>query len=237
MLGFPDQGSPILFRVETLDGRFAPFGNDPKKHPRVCRIRNLLTSEQASPIAEIHDFNWHVFNAVAPTDGLRFVVEGAHFDGKKGQMKVKCFNSSTGEDLWTVLSTRTNGSYGMPVDATGRFLVLQTNTSPTSLLVEMSSGTITQSLPWLPSALGRAAGIFAIAGLPPYRDRGYSLLNHVAGTPLITLGIDTTVSNFTQFNSDGTQLAWGNTDGTVTVCNLREVHDRLKKGGLQWEQE
>jgi hypothetical protein len=59
-------------------------------------------------------------------------------------------------------------------------------------------------------------------------------LDDTSTTPLVTLGIDVVASNFVQFDPRGTQLAWGNADGTVTVCNLEEIRDRLSRAGLQW---
>jgi hypothetical protein len=54
----------------------------------------------------------------------------------------------------------------------------------------------------------------------------------------ITLGIDSRVSsiNTPQFNLAGTHVAWGNTDGTVTVCDLPEINRRLKNVGLDWQE-
>jgi hypothetical protein len=37
-------------------------------------------------------------------------------------------------------------------------------------------------------------------------------------------------------NLAGTHLAWGNADGTVTVCNLREINRRLMEVGLDWQE-
>ena len=237
VLGFPDRRNALLFRVETLDGKLGPFNNaDPREYPRVCRIRNLLTPDTNTPIAEIRDFNYHVFNAAATTDGRRFVVEGLHMTNRESplQLRFKCFNAMTGEDLWTVPSTRGRASGGISVDPTGKLLVFQPTDSLDSVLVEMSSGMINKSLPWQPSALSPGGSLYVVAGSPAYHDRGYSLFSHTGGKALITLGIDTATSNFVQFDHDGTRLAWGNTDGTVTVCNLHVIHARLTNVSLQW---
>jgi WD40 repeat protein len=36
------------------------------------------------------------------------------------------------------------------------------------------------------------------------------------------------------FNSDGRFLAWGNEDGTVSVCDLQEMRQRLGALKLGW---
>jgi hypothetical protein len=37
-----------------------------------------------------------------------------------------------------------------------------------------------------------------------------------------------------QFSRDGRIVAWGEPDGTVSVCNLVEVQRRLAEFGLGW---
>ena len=50
----------------------------------------------------------------------------------------------------------------------------------------------------------------------------------------VTLGIDGGSAVNPQFDRAGNQLAWGNTDGTVTVCDLKEIRERLGSVGLAW---
>jgi WD40 repeat protein len=234
VISFSTRGDPLLFRGETLDGKLGPFNNaHPKDHPRVCRIRDLLSHDTATPVAEIRDFNWHVFNAVATADGRRFVVEGLSGSGGRTHL-VKCFDAVTGGNLWTITSTRNGGSGGMAADSSGRFIAFQTENSPKAALVDLSSGTVTRTLPWLPTAVSLNADLYAVAAPPSYHYRGCSLFNAAEETPLVTLGIDAATSNSIQFDSDGTRLAWGNTDGTVTICNLREIRQWLGRAGLQW---
>jgi hypothetical protein len=37
-----------------------------------------------------------------------------------------------------------------------------------------------------------------------------------------------------QFSRDGLHLAWGNTDGTVSLLDLKEIQRRLAAVGLGW---
>jgi hypothetical protein len=52
--------------------------------------------------------------------------------------------------------------------------------------------------------------------------------------PLITLDIDELRSTCTQFISKGSHVAWGNRDGTVTMCDLEVIWRRLAQTNLWW---
>ncbi|HEV2945825.1 MAG TPA: hypothetical protein VGX70_00520 [Gemmataceae bacterium] len=64
---------------------------------------------------------------------------------------------------------------------------------------------------------------------------GLSLYRRGKAEPLVTLGLESYDFRFSQFNRDGTHVAWGNRDGTVTVCDLPEINRRLREVGLNWE--
>ena len=76
-LAFPEPNRLLLFRVETETGELGPFGTvDPIKHPRVCRVRELFGAEPLKPVAEIRDFNLHVFTSECSPDGKYYAIEG-----------------------------------------------------------------------------------------------------------------------------------------------------------------
>ena len=234
-LGFPDQGHPLLFRVETLDGKLEPFHKvHPTHHPRVCRIRELLSSNLARPVAEIRDFNWHVFNAVAPSDARYFLVHGLHEEAGVKTAMVKAFDGFNGKALWSMPSAITNGWGVFAADPSGRSFIFQTNNSPRSVLARSSSGTVAKTLPWPATAFSSVAGLFAVRGLPSVHGRGYSIFHDTQEAPLVTLGFDEEAASYAQFDLSGNQVAWGNTDGTVTVYNLKEIDGRLGTAELQW---
>lgn len=54
------------------------------------------------------------------------------------------------------------------------------------------------------------------------------------GGPLIDLGIDLASGGEFAFSPDGSMVAWGSHDGTVFVCRLEEVRQRLAEIGLGW---
>ena len=54
--------------------------------------------------------------------------------------------------------------------------------------------------------------------------------------PLVTLGLDFRSSwiAFPTFSTDGSLLAWGDDNGTVYVCHIENVRQRLAEIGLGW---
>ena len=71
------------------------------------------------------------------------------------------------------------------------------------------------------------------AVLSPHQD--LSMFKDTNRIPVVTLGIDGGNSIHTpQFDRAGNRFAWGNTDGTVMVCELEEIRTRLGSIGLAW---
>jgi len=52
--------------------------------------------------------------------------------------------------------------------------------------------------------------------------------------PVIGLGIDTRPNYRPASSRDGRFIAWGNADGSVTVCDLPRIRERLRTIDLGW---
>jgi eukaryotic-like serine/threonine-protein kinase len=235
VMGFPGPEHLLLFRVETLDAKTPPFSNaHPTNHPRVCRIRDLLRPEAVKPLAEISDFNWHIFTARAPLDARRFVVEGIITKNSKKEHWFKCFDGFTGREFWGIPSARDGQSAMLALDPLGKIVAFQRDKSPTTTLVEMMSGAVWKTLNSHPSALHWEPCLYTVDGFPGGNGRGISILDDSRPTSLITLGLDGVTIGPVSFDATGTQLGWGNPDGTATVCNLKQIHDRLGQADLAW---
>lgn len=235
VLSFPEEDRLLLLRVETLDARRPPYGNaPPADHPRVCRIRNLLNAGQLKTIAEIPDFNWQVFNTSATRDGRVFLVDGQRGNSSEHRMMINAYDALTGKNLWSFPSAKTGGSGRVSVDATGRFVAFQATNSIEAVLVNLETGALVKALPYAPAAIGPGAGLYAVGGGPSGDARGCTLFNDTMEKLLISLGIDGGQAFDLQFDATGNQLAWGNANGTVTVCDLEEVHSRLVSAGVGW---
>jgi eukaryotic-like serine/threonine-protein kinase len=234
VLAFPDRDHLLLFREETKDKTSGPFGGvDRTKHPCVCRIRDLLSHDPLTPLAEIPDFNWRVHTAVAPRDGECFVVEG--LGGRSGDHRmIKAFTGRTGKELWALDSNRTANSSTLVVDPAGQSVALQTEDTYSAKLVELTTGATLDQLPFPPSAFVWQPRLYVQSGISPIHDQGFSFLVQTNAMPLVTLGIDGAAPTALSFDPTARRVAWGNTDGSVSVCDLKQIRDALSGVGLQW---
>ena len=64
---------------------------------------------------------------------------------------------------------------------------------------------------------------------------GISLFLEEGKEPVVTVGIDLVVTSVrAAFDPAGTHFAWGNEDGTVTVCDIPRLQRRLAEVRLGW---
>lgn len=233
-------GKLLLFRVETEDGKLMPAMPvaPPDKHPRVCRVWHLSPRKPREFVFEKKDFNMHVYSDVVAPDGSYFAAVGVSKIANELRRTVRAFDAITGKQLVEIGIKHGPWHSGISIDPLGTFLAYQPEDSELWALVEMPSG----------KALGNERGRWNVFGphtkvgtayaalpnydAPPY---GISLFRRPDPEPVIRFGVDTFVSSGQyQFHPNGTRLAWGNTDGSVTVADLPEIKRRLAKVGLEW---
>jgi len=226
-LAFPDEEHLFLFRVETRDGKHPPLKSvaDPKGHPRVCRLREILSSDHPTLIAEITDFSDHVKEVEAPPDGRCFVVEGKSVFGDENSAIMKCFDGRTGRELWS-RDLRREECGVLAIDAAGELLSFTQDPLGKALLVELQTGRALEVLDFFPWGIRAEPRLYA--GNAFDRDRDIRLFDAPGQAPLLTLAVDPCAASGVRFNAEGTRLAWGNADGTVTVCHLDEMENRLR---------
>jgi serine/threonine protein kinase/WD40 repeat protein len=236
-LAFHPSGKLLLFRMETQDGRGDLYGKeDLRDHRPVWRTRDLFGAEPTQPLHEITDFNVRVAYAVAAPDGSFFVLEGLH-DGPDGRRRsVKAFDGLSGTELWSQPSP---GAY-MGLSTDGRFLVLHTKVgadpTPRKLLLEMPSGKTLETLNVFSPRPSHGARYLVERYQTPNQPvaKGYALWRRGDTAPLVALCIDSEPGSDPEFSPDDSLLAWGNFDGSVTVCNLAQIRERLAAVGLGW---
>jgi hypothetical protein len=171
---------------------------------------------------------------VATPDGRSFIVSGWSEGPSDGARTISLFEAVTGRKVWSV---PVRGPSVFSLDCHGRYLFVRDLESVT--LRDALTGAALGSLP--SSALG-SLGPDADSLVVPVRDliqfgedgTGLYVCDR-RGKRLIRLGADRTCSSYLSFEPKGEALAWGNTDGTVMVCNLGSVEPRLAQVGLGWQ--
>jgi WD40 repeat protein len=235
LMSFQSDGKLLLFRVERKSGKFAPHDRGVKSEddPLVYQIRNLLGPTREKPSAVLTPHPRKVTNGVGWVNGNQLIFE---VQDPGPQNKLKAFDGLTGKELWSVPEVYDPSGANPRIDPTGKVLSFNGKDGACDLF-DIPSRSLT-ALENHAGAMGPGASYYSGTSQRHPNPNGMLLFRRGRAEPLITLGIDFSDLNskFPQFNLAGTHLAWGNTDGTVTVCDLPEINRRLKEVGLEWEQ-
>jgi WD40 repeat protein len=145
---------------------------------------------------------------------------------------IRVFNDN-GEVLHSIPSTRTITNASMITDPTGQFLALQVDDSQWNLF-DVPAKQV-GPLRGGPDCLGPLAKSWVSTTPSPPGDSGVVLYDMQSNRPLVTLGTNSKSSVMRmRYSNNGSLLAWGTMDGSVYLCNISKVRDRLKELGLDW---
>jgi WD40 repeat protein len=232
LMSFQADGKLLLFRIERKSGKVAPHDRLVKLEddPRVDQIRNLLGPTREKPIAQLTPYPRRVTNWVGWVDGSQLIFE---VQDPGPQKCLKAFDGLTGKELWSVPDVYDTRGASPIIDPTGKFLSF-TGKDGACYLFDIHSRSLA-TLENHSKAMSPGATYYFGASQRYPNQNGMLLFRRGQTEPLITLGIDFSQFSFPLFNIAGTHLAWGNTDGTVTVCDLEEINRRLNKVGLGWK--
>jgi serine/threonine-protein kinase len=228
-------GRLLLFRFETEDGE-PPYSNvSHREHPRVCRIRELVPGEaKPRPLADIRSFNWSVLSNVTVADGSIFVTQGLH-DGPDGQRRaVKIFKSLTGEELWSRDVVMRHNWGPLTVDPAGT-RVVYAEAADRMVLLDRAKGTVSPLRGAVPTTFSPDGRHYFSKDSFEGGFRCVAL--HVFGRadPLVRFGLDKDATGVTiAVDASGRFAAWGNADGTVSLCDLQETRNQLRSINLDW---
>jgi WD40 repeat protein len=230
----PMQKQLLHFRFETIDMVQPTTAYPWRKHPRVCRIRALRPSAPpVQTVPDIHDFTATVYAAIAAPDGRTFVAEG--FTGADGKERwVKAYDALKGTTLWDKNTTQ-GRQYPhtsiLHMDPPGKVLSYSATEDAVNL-VELRSGKEISRRPE-----GRELGAelrYATGNRTPGRpDPGrMSVFFRDGKEPVLTLTLRLS-SVTTLFDATRDLFAYGNSDGTVHLCDLETIRARLNDKQIQ----
>jgi hypothetical protein len=241
----------LSIRVETADERVGPYGqNHPQNYPRIVRARDLLGANPRKPIWELREFNLHVFHSAISPNGRYYVAEGLRGPSfEKRERIVKLYDVLTGKvraPIRTQLSSRNDGA-SFRFDPTGTVLVhWSRDDPPVPILLAVPALTYLGEPPYRLDpgedltgfcCLSPGGKLWLIFHLRQGRTIQSTRTVHELGrdSPLLTIGVNPTpYGTGAEFSRDGRIVAWGEADGTVSVCDLVEVQRRLAELGLGW---
>lgn len=234
-LCFDARGKLLSLRVETRNGELPPLSNaNPQEHPRVCRIRELAARDRATVIAEIEVFSRHVHATAAAPDASCFVIDGV--GGPNGmQRMIKVFDAR-GRELADIPNQLPVGAAGvLCIDPTGIHLAASTDTCGQATFLKMPACKYQGKLASMAVAQSPKAHYWVRRGLNGQWDYGMWLYERGGDEPIIGLGTDVAVTSVSSsFDPSGRFFAWGSEDGAVTVCDLKELFERMGKIDPKW---
>jgi WD40 repeat protein len=236
-MAYDRDGRLLLVRTERKDDPGSGAALDFRRHPWVCRARRLYPPAQAELLFQIDWFNEQIYTAALTPDGQTLVLDGQHNNGTVRQRTIKAFDGNTGSQRWSLPSAKTGQSGSVILDAGGRLLLVdQSSTHDRSELVDLASGKILATLGQVCHGLGPGASyrVRYQDGQPSGPIRGMGLVPPGQARPAITLGPEDCLAFTLVISPDGNRWAWGNTSGTVTVGDLRQINKRLSGVGLGW---
>jgi serine/threonine protein kinase/WD40 repeat protein len=232
------------FRVETRDGLLPPYSNaPPDKHPRVIKLRELRVSGESPVVRIVSDFNYRVLQTLPVPPGNRFLALGDTGSRDNFVRHLKAFEWDGERPRWQIALPPIASNPDFLLDPDGQVAAVNSEDEQKgTLLIDPVTRTELGRVPRVPGsyfALG-PGGHHLVAHGNSRRDigrgGGLSLFRRGWRPPLVTLGDRTMPKSPPTFDRTGNLLAWGNQDGTVTVCNLPRIRAGLRLLGLDWEE-
>jgi serine/threonine protein kinase/WD40 repeat protein len=215
----------MLCRMETDDGKERPFGGaDPKLHPRVVRVRDLLGPEAARKELAKIPLKDRLIEINAVADAGHFVVV-TQIKDQEGFTQV--FAGFSDKELWSLAAQPS-----CVLDPLGTVLATPIGEARWNIL-EMPSGKLRET--WNKTRADCLSPGARYWGGETESNYGFYLSRGGNAATWVTLGIDSFAITHGTFSDDGRLLAWGNSDGTICVCDVRAVQHKLAEVGLGWE--
>jgi hypothetical protein len=184
-------------------------------------------------LLDLPEFNRQVHAAVWGPDASFLVLEGTGVTGNATQAWVKSMALSPPRRLWEIESSCDAQQVSeLCCDVAGAIFVFRPKADQPMVRCEAISGRRIEHIADGCVALNSAADLFCCR----YSDGAFTV--HALRDERLLLRISQVETKRTSvlnvLSRDGRLLAWGNQDGTVSVCDLSEMQRRLGQIRLGW---
>jgi hypothetical protein len=185
-------------------------------------MRNLLGPEPLKRLWTTDTYPGRVFEAKMARNASCVVVSSGIVGGDQSR---ELLDVAKGTKLW---SLSTGGAFSL--DPLGKYLAIGQDSGGASLL-SIPDCRMVDQLARFPKCLAPEAAFGSENG----SSGGYALIRRHAKEPVVTIGSNREVSSIkNEFSADGRFIAWGNIDGTVSVCEIEKLRRELAAFGMAW---
>jgi hypothetical protein len=220
------------FQVEIENGLALPDSAlDWRQHPRIGRLRNLKAKDPTQIVAEVTDFNRHIYLALGASDGQHLVIEGK--GGPEGDRRwIKIVELATGKAIWSHEVLRDTKAPQLILEPSGKAFVFTSAESTPALRFSLPAGEPCGILDFMPRASTDGGEYHCLVNQGTIRPGCFVVRNKNA-RPVAKLLLDTELVAVT-FDRGGRRLVCGGTEGSVVVCDFPEIRKRLNHINLGW---
>lgn len=212
-LKFNARGELIAARCEPAQSAGLP----PERSNCIVHVRNLSTGEMLLPIP---DFAAKVVSIALDTAAEHVVVEGDCFGPEGVRRRIAAFEIATGRELWRHSSGPTLDWSSLCIDPTGSHVGYRETVEGWSVVASLRTGAVERGIEHLLELGPRADTL--VQCYEWGEASGVAVLERGSVRPSLRLRRETLESRVV-LDAAGARLAWGNADGTVTLCDLAAI--------------
>ncbi len=227
-VAYPSLDRLILWRMEPTEEKGKTWGLW-QENPRWLRARNLMGPNPLELTAKVPDFNVRTYDGQITPDGQLFVASG---ETGQNRRYAAAFETVGGEKRWGV-HTRALSHVEVAMSPAGDLVAIPVEDDFIALKIVAGRTEPDRLKGFLATPSSPSGRRIAIIDLPSPSGTSLRLLERTSPERSFSLlAAPMTSASNCRFDPTGRWFAWGNRDGTVTLCDIDEVFDRLERAGL-----
>jgi WD40 repeat protein len=225
----------LLARMETKKGTWGPA----ETHPRIIHVMELKPVQDPRTLRILEAFPVRVFGMRITPDGSFLVAAGRNGQGEE-QKACVAFNLLDGGEAWRWPESVEGETASISTDNDVNVLVWpEWSSKGLKHIIDVRSRKILASLPDIGGGpvISSNPKWHVATQLPVGEETSSGIALYRPGiiAPVLTVYLKPGYSlGDARFDRSGNRLIWRNDDGSVNVCNLQQVRDRLSKLGMGW---
>jgi WD40 repeat protein len=206
--------------------------------PTTVRIRELLPGGGMAELLELPEFNLGVRGAAWAPDASFVLIAGSQVKDGLTNRFLEAVSPTAKTSLWTLRQNLRAGEGAcFALDAAGRRVAFSPGhpknegTDWCWYLLEAKTADRVRTLAFPPYTFNTSAKLLAALAAPG----AWSLRSLADDSLLALLQLSgAKPASFPVFSGDGGFFAWGKQDGTVSVCEVKQIRRRLGELKLGW---